>query len=97
MLLVALVLGIVFHCRSSLQDQLCLQYYNPVETQVLEAAYVTLQSTESLYKTTEEKSTEWYEVAATKSVEGYELLSASAKSAFKSVVEFFTSNDETSS
>lgn len=85
--LLALVVGVAFHCSTSLKDRYCRNYYNPVQARVLQAANETHRQAGEAYQTVSTSSLQYYKVASAAVKDWYEAGREFAHSLYASAVE----------
>ena len=93
--LLAVAVGMVYFCTTNLKDKYCKNYYNPVQTQVLQAAKVTQQKAGVVYNTVSDTALRWFDVASQKMGEWYETGKEMAFQVHVSTVEMMSSGQET--
>lgn len=82
--LVALVVGIAFHCGTNLKDRYCRDYYKPIEKRVLDAANKTQNQAAEYYVTASQVSSEYYASASVRASELYGAASTTAGELYES-------------
>ena len=89
--LLALVVGVAFHCSTSLKDRYCQNYYNPVQARVLQVANETHRQAGEAYQTVSASSLQYYRVASAAVKDWYEAGRVFAHSLYASAVEMMDS------
>ena len=95
-LLVALVVGVAFHCSSSLRDRYCLNYYNPLQARVLQAANHTQQQAAQVYLSVSKSSLLCYQAASERLAGWYGAGRQLALSVYASAAEMLVEGEEES-
>lgn len=85
--LIALIIGVAFHCSANLQDQYCKEYYNPMQMHIFQTATHVQKHAVELYTTASTVSAKFSESAYISAWEAYASASRTMQSFYSSVLQ----------
>lgn len=91
---VALVVGLVIHCSTSLKDRYCRDYFNPAQTQVMQVLNKTQQQATGLYAVVSQQSGHYFEIVSAKATEMYEVSMEVVHGTYVSAIEMWEKMQE---